>query len=68
MPIKFGVDNMLLTWNTMFCAQLDPEKVIGLTRKIDPDGTTIVDASTLQAAAQAAPNACLACIIKGHQW
>ena len=44
----------------MFCSQLDPEKVIGKTKKTDPDGTTIVDASTLQAAAHAASNACLA--------
>lgn len=44
----------------MFCSQLDPEKEIGKTKKTDPDGTTIVDASTLQAAAHAASNDCLA--------
>lgn len=42
----------------MFGSQ--PENETGATRKTDPDGTTIVDASTLQAAAHAASNACLA--------
>ena len=42
----------------MFDPQLGPEKEMGLTRKTDPDGTTIVDASTLQADAHAASNAC----------
>lgn len=43
----------------MLASQLGPEKDTGWTRKTDPDGTTIVDASTLQAAAHAASNACL---------
>jgi hypothetical protein len=44
----------------MFGSQPGPEKETGLTRKTDPDGTTIVDASTLHAAAHAASKACLA--------
>lgn len=44
----------------MFGSQLGPEKVIGLTRNTDPDGTIIVDPRTWQAAAHAASNACLA--------
>lgn len=42
----------------MFDSQFDPEKEMGLTKNTDPDGTTIVDASTLQASVHAASNAC----------
>lgn len=42
----------------MLGSQLVPEKEMGLSRNTDPDGTTIVDATTLQASAQAASNAC----------
>ena len=44
----------------MFGWQFGPEKVIGLTRNTNPYGTTMVDPSTLQAAAHAASNACIA--------
>lgn len=46
----------LITWNTIFGWQSGP-KVMGPTRNT-PFGTTIIEASTLQAASQAAPNAC----------
>lgn len=41
----------------MFGSQLGPEKEIGFTRNTEPDGTTIVDASILQAAAHASSKA-----------
>lgn len=44
----------------MFAAQYGPENEMGPTRNWDPDGTMSVDASTLQAAAHAAWNACVA--------
>lgn len=42
----------------MFSSQLEPENEIGLSRKTEPDGTTIVEASILQAAAHASSKAC----------
>lgn len=42
----------------MFDAQLGPENDMGLTKKIEPFGTTKVDASSLQADNHAASNAC----------
>jgi len=37
----------------MFGSQLGPEKEIGFTKNTEPDGTTIVEPSTLQAATHA---------------
>lgn len=48
----------MYTWNTMFAWQYGPENEMGPTRNSDSDGTITVDASTLQAAAHAAWNAC----------
>lgn len=42
----------------MFGSQLGPEKEIGFTKNTEPDGTTIVEPSTLQAAAHASSKAC----------
>lgn len=42
----------------MFGSQLGPENEIGFTRKTEPDGTIIVDASILQVAAHASSKAC----------
>jgi len=41
----------------MLGSQLGPENEIGFTRKTEPDGTTIVEASILQAAAHASSKA-----------
>lgn len=49
-----------ITWNRMLAWQYGPENETGPTRNWDPDGTMSVDASTLQAAAHAAWNACIA--------
>lgn len=43
----------------MFGSQLWPEKEMGPRRNTEPDGTTIVAPSILQAAAHAASNACI---------
>lgn len=50
--------DVAVTWNVILGLQFGPAKEIGLRRKTDPDGTSIVDDSTLQAAAHAARNAC----------
>jgi len=42
----------------MFGSHLGPENEIGFTRKTEPDGTTNVEASILQAAAHASSKAC----------
>lgn len=43
----------------MFGWQVGPEKEMGPTRNTEPDGTTMVAPSILQAAAHAASNACI---------
>lgn len=43
----------------MFAWQYGPENEMGPTRNTDSAGTIIIDASTLQAAAHAASNACI---------
>jgi hypothetical protein len=42
----------------MFGSQLGLENEIGFTRKTEPDGTTIVDASILRVVAHASSKAC----------
>lgn len=61
MVMKFGVDNYLMHLKLNVWLTIWPEKVIGLTRNTNPYGTTMVDPSTLQAAAHAASNACINC-------
>lgn len=56
--MKVNKTNSKFTWKTMFGWQLGPENEIGFTRKTEPDGTTIVEASILQAAAHASSKAC----------
>lgn len=55
---KRKISMSVYTWNTMFAWQYGPENEMGPTRNSDSDGTITVDASTLQAAAHAAWNAC----------
>lgn len=43
----------------MFGWQVGPEKEMGPTRNTEPDGTTMVAPSVLQAATHAASNACM---------
>lgn len=49
---------LFFTWKTILCWQYGPENDIGPTRNSYFDGTNIVEASILQAAAHAAWKAC----------